>query len=186
METEDTYEIKELEGFSVEVLDVLTLRFGNVRIEAKSGQVELEMRLLCDTVDLAKYNTPEKIRKAVTWSSRRFASDSAERSVKLEEKETAGRFGARADFTDASLEGKTVPEGEHRVVRVGMQSLSDNAVVAYFLYYNDSSDVQVQQAMDYMHSLIRARPTTQPARNWQVGREIRPDGASATQREDPH
>jgi hypothetical protein len=72
--------------------DYLLLRYANVLIEPKKGKsFSLELFFKCDTPDLAQFDTPEKMKKAVMDSSKDYLSGSVEKGMGFKDLKPKGR-----------------------------------------------------------------------------------------------
>jgi hypothetical protein len=80
----DSYEIKSTKKWNVEIIKSLPLRFINVYVTPKKDEnFNLMLYFKCDTPDLAKFNTPEKMEKSIILSSSKYLPDITEKKISL-------------------------------------------------------------------------------------------------------
>ena len=72
--------------------DYLLLRYANVLIEPREGKsFSLKLFFRCDTPDLAQFDTPEKMKRAVINSSKDYLSGSVEKEMVFKDLKPKGR-----------------------------------------------------------------------------------------------
>lgn len=160
MDKDNTFVVTGMKDWVVTVGRELPLRFGDVSVAPRKGNAfSLEMTFLCDSPDLAKYDTPEKMQKATQKACQQYVTGSVEKAVKLVEIKPGGRHGCYATFTDADLVGKAAPEGEHLYVTVGILRLTNDSALTFRLMSNTKDGADFVKPLEYVTSFVVAVQT---------------------------
>ncbi len=86
MSMHDKFIVSDTEKWDVSVLRQLDLRFADVKVSPKKEQTfSLMLYFKCDTEDLAQFDTPQKMKRSVIASSKRYLERTAEKDLKIEE-----------------------------------------------------------------------------------------------------
>lgn len=114
MSLDDEYTVQDTEKWTVSVQRYMPLRLAEVEVSPKQQEsFSLMLYFKCDTKDLAQYDTPEKMRKSVTASSKKYLGFTVEKEIKVEEIHNKGWYGFKTKLTDAKLAAKkSIPTGE--------------------------------------------------------------------------
>lgn len=111
---------------------------------------------ICDTKDLAQFDTPNKMKKSVIDSSRRYLAVTVEKVIKVEEISNKGWYGFKTKLTDARLyKQKTIPEDEFVYIVRGMIRLSENSALGFSLMTNTPDSAETNEIMDYIYSFAK-------------------------------
>jgi hypothetical protein len=160
MSVPDKYRVSDTEKWSVSVLRVLDLRFADVKVVPKGKKTfSLMLYFKCDTPDLAEFNTPRKMKRAVVESSKIYLGHIVEKEIVVEPITNKGWYGFRTKITDASLAGaKPIPEGEFLYIIRGMIRLSKDSALGFSLMTNDPDSAETREIEEYIYSFATERP----------------------------
>lgn len=166
MSLRDTFVVQGSDAWTVDVNRVLLLRFAEVYITPKQGSDwSLALRFLCDTPDLGRSDTPEKMRQRVEESARPKTPLALEKQPEIKRLDVGGRYGYFTTLTDAALSlQKDLQPGQFHYLTEGMLRLSDDSAVSFVIYYNEQGSPGYTRAMDYVKSFVKPMPgaSTQP------------------------
>lgn len=166
MSLDDKFIIRGSETWSIAIGKELALDFGEVSIIPRQGtDFKLNLRFMCDTKDLARYDTPQKMKAATARYAKQFVAESVEKKADLVEMDVNGRYGFVTTLTDASLADVQTPaSGEFKYLTIGMIRLSDDSALVFTLMTNDTKGKPHGDAMDYVKSFVKPAKgaTTQP------------------------
>lgn len=166
MSMDDTFIIRGSKAWSVAIGKELPLRFGEVSIIPRQGDdFKLNLRFMCDTSDLAKLDTPAKMRASFIKYIEQFLADSVEKKADPVRMDVQGRFGFQMVLTDAQFAGgKNPPAGEFKYLIPGMIRLSDDSAIAFVLMCNSLEGKPRTEAMDYITRFVKPvrGPATKP------------------------
>ena len=166
MSMDDTFIIRGSETWSIAIGKELPLRFGEVSIVPRQGdEFKLNLRFLCDTSDLAKLDTPAKMKASLNKYIEQFLADSVEKKADPVRMDVQGRFGFQMILTDAKFaDGKNPPAGEFKYMIPGMLRLTDDSAIMFVLMCNDPQGKPRTEAMDYITGFVKPvrAATTKP------------------------
>lgn len=155
----DEYTVEDTPKWSVSVEGYLTLRFADVHVSPKEKKTfDLMLYFKCDTKDLARFDTPEKMRNSVITSSKPYLSGTVEKEIRIDEIHNKGRYGFRTRLTDAALAGKKAPpDGEYLYLIRGMIRLSDDSALGFSLMTNDPDSAETHEIETYIYSFAKEK-----------------------------
>jgi len=156
MSMSDVYQVEETANWNVQVEKLLTLRFADVIITPKRGY-DFSMKLFfkCDTPDLAKFDTPEKIAETVRTSSAQYLPYSEEREIVLKPAPVKPMYGFLTVLTDAEEARKnTHAPGEFKYLTRGMVRLSKDTALGFSLMTNDTDSQEYKKLLGYVYSFV--------------------------------
>jgi hypothetical protein len=166
MSLNDTFVITGREGWKIDVNRVLPLRLAEVYLLPKQGtDLSVALRFLCDTPDLAKFDTPEKMLSAVEADAQRKIPRSVEKTLEITRLDSAGRYGFYTTLTDAALaDSPSIDPGHFRYLTQGMLRLSDDSALSFIIYTNDLNAKAYADSLDYIQSFAKppANAATRP------------------------
>lgn len=166
MSLEDNFVVTGREGWKVDVSRVLMLRFGEVYITPQLGtDWSVALRFECDTPDLARLDTPEKMRVALDRWSQKSVPRAVEKTPTIERFEVQGRVGFRTTLTDAALAASgAVEPGQFRYRTQGIVRLSEDSALTFIIYANDLQGAGQREALGYIQSFVKpaSGATTRP------------------------
>ena len=159
MSLNDTFIVKETEDWDVDVEKVLTLRFANVNITPKNDtSFDMQLFFKCDTPDLAKFDSSEKIKKSVVSSSEQYLPYSVETEIEIKELNVKGWYGWYTVLTDTDLANKKeIPEGEFKYMTRGMVRLSQDSVLGFSFMTNEIDGPGHKKLFDYIKSFVKRK-----------------------------
>jgi hypothetical protein len=119
---------------------------------------DLMLYFHCDTEDLAQFDTPEKMKKAVIDSSAIYLGHIVEKQLTIEPITNKGWYGFRTKITDASLVGaKAIPDGEFLYIIRGMIRLSKDSALGFSLMTNEPSSAETAEILAYIYGFAKER-----------------------------
>lgn len=156
MSVNDVYTVKDTEKCTVSVQRYMPLRLADVEVSPKEEKsFSLMLYFKCDTKDLARFDTPEKMKKVVIDSSKKYLEGVVEEEIELEKIKNKGWYGFKTTLTDASLVNrKTIPEGEFLYLVRGMIRLSEDSALGFSLMTNDPDSEETQQIEKYIYGFV--------------------------------
>lgn len=160
---QEIFQVQSTAEYRVNVERYLVLRFAQLKIAPRtSDDFDLMLRFVGDPPDMARFDTPEKMRRAVSYAARDLVALSQEKKTQLQEMKISGRFVCYATFTDAGLSSSPEADGQFRHITVGVLRLSDDTAMQFKLRSKERSQWDV--ALEYMRQFIRPTPVacTQP------------------------
>jgi hypothetical protein len=159
MALDDEYTVQDTEKWTVTVKRYLSLRLADVEVLPKQKKTfSLMLYFKCDTKDLAQFDTPEKMKKAVIASSKKYLGGTVEKEIRVEEIKNKGWYGFKTKLTDASLVGKkTIPEGEFLYMVRGMIRLSEDAALGFSLMTNDPNSKETREIEKYTYGFAKEK-----------------------------
>ncbi|MEN6367829.1 MAG: hypothetical protein ABFC88_13555 [Thermoguttaceae bacterium] len=157
MSLDDTFVVKESEKWSIAVEKLLELRFANVKIlPKKNHSFSLMLYFKCDTSDLAQYDTPQKMERALKSSSEKYLSNAVETKVDIKKLTFKGRYGFSTVLTDKELANQTtIPAGQFKYITRGMIRLSPDSALGFSLMTNSLDSTEYKELMDYIASFVK-------------------------------
>jgi hypothetical protein len=166
MSLNDTFVVKGSDAWKTDVDRVLMLRFAEVYLLPKEGtEISVALRFLCDTPDLARFDTAGKMRAAVEAAAKMKTARAVEKSPEIRRLDVAGRYGFSVTLTDAAIAITPSPEpGQFRYVTQGMVRLSADSALSFVIYTNDLNSKAYTNAMSYIQGFVKPviGATTQP------------------------
>lgn len=154
---EDRFVISETDFWNVKLERSVLLRFADVRIDNKLGYpFSLMLYFKADTPDLALFNTPKKIERAVLKSSEEYFPYIIEKKITLKEIPVAGTYGFYTVLTDKEVAKQTkIPPGEFKYLTRGMFRLSKDSALGFSLMTNDIDSYDYDELLKYVYSFIK-------------------------------
>ena len=155
MSVTDTFRISETDKWNISVEKELPLRFADIKIKSKSGYpFSMMLYFKCDTPDLAKFNTPEKIARSIKSSSEQYLPYILEKKIELNK--TPISYGYYTTLTDAELSKKSsIPTDEYKYMTRGMVRLSDDSVLGFSIMSNDINSDEYRKLTNYIYSFVK-------------------------------
>jgi len=159
MSLDDTFAVQDTADWKISVDKLLPLRFADVYVVPKGPKsFSLMLYFKCDMPDLANYDTPEKMKRALVDSSRKYLGGIVEKELVIEEIKYQGWFGFKTKFTDASLVGKkALAEDEFLYMVRGMIRLSKDSALGFSLMTNNLESEETKRVMNYVFSFVKPR-----------------------------
>ena len=153
MSLDDRFTIKEHPNWEIKNDRYMALRLADISIFAKKGYAfDLKLYFKCDTKDLSKFNTPEKVKKSITDSSKQYLPYCVENKVILK-KLKVKRFGFYTQLTDKELiKKKKIPNGEYKYMTRGFYRVGNDSVLGFSLMTNDIDSKDYKQMLAYILS----------------------------------
>ena len=157
MSLADAFVVADTDEWTVTVEKLLPLRFADVSVKPKKGtSFDMMLYFKCDTPDLAQFDTPVKMKKAVEKSSLEYLSEAVGKELKLKEIKREGTYGFYVVLTDKRYAGKAdVPQGEFRYLIRGMVRLSPDSALGFSLMTNELGTPGYQRLFDYILSFVK-------------------------------
>jgi hypothetical protein len=158
MSTDDVFRVVGKDQWRIDVEKELTLRFAEVRITSISGYpFNMMLYFKCDTPDLQKFDTAEKIAHAVRSSSEAYLPHILEKQIKLKSISIKSKFGFLTVLTDAEVAQKATPmPDEFKYLTRGMVRLSKDSVLGFSIMSNDTESSEYKQLLDYVYAFVKA------------------------------
>ena len=156
MSLSDVYLVEESSDWSVQIEKLLTLRFADVKITPKRGY-DFSMKLFfkCDTPDLSRFDTPEKIAESIRTSSAEYLPYIEEKEIVLRPAPVQPMYGFLTVLTDATEAKKNIREpGQFKYMTRGMVRLSKDTALGFSLMTNDINSHEYQKLLDYVYSFV--------------------------------
>jgi hypothetical protein len=159
MSMPDRYTVRDTAEWQVSVLKKLDLRFADVRVLPKKTKAfDLRLYFYCDTKDLARFDTPQKMKKALVESSDVYLGHIIEKQLVIEAISNKGWFGFKTKITDASLaNAKTIPDGEYLYIIRGMIRLSEDTALGFSLMTNEPDSAETDDIFRYIYSFAKEK-----------------------------
>ncbi len=159
MSLSDTFTISDDGPYNVEVERLLTVRFADVVITPKNGNdFDLKLFFKCDTPDLAKFDSLQKMKQSVMSSSKEYLSYIIEKQIRLKELYAGQAYGAYTVMTDASLADVSIPpKDEFKYMVRGMVRTSKNTALGFSLMINELDSPLYKELFDYILSFIKEK-----------------------------
>jgi hypothetical protein len=160
MDRDDVFHVAETDQWRVRVERYLPIRFANVRIDDKQGYpFSLMLYFKCDTPDLADYDSPEKIKRSILISSKKYLEVTVEKEIKLLKVPVQGTYGFYTVLTDGRLVNRVdLKPGEFKYITRGMVRLSKNSALGFSLMTNDLDSADYKKLLDYVYSFVKLGP----------------------------
>ena len=159
MSLDDTFEITPRPGWTLEPGRYLTLRFGQVKIRDADGTFHLKLTFLCDTPDLAKFDSPDKMRRWLVDNYADAYEESLEKQthvpLRVESFAPGGRYGFLIRLTDKHFADTPPPPGEWKMATFGIVRLSADSALAFELLTNSVDDSAYKSLLDYIGSFVK-------------------------------
>jgi hypothetical protein len=154
---DDTFTVAETREWAVKVERFATLRHADVRLTPRAGAAfSLQLFFKCDTPDLGRFDTAEKMKQVVLDSARKYLPTSVEKTVPLQPLNHRGRYGFFAVLTDARLaEVSKVPEGQFKFTTRGMVRLSTDTALGFCLLTNEVTSKDYKALLDYVLGFVQ-------------------------------
>lgn len=156
---DDTFEVVASPGWTMQPGEEMALRYGSVLITGPNDAFSLSLEFFCDTKDLAKFNTPEKMKKFFNGVAAQYFNQSVEKERKIRVLTRpftpAGRYGYAARFTDKKYENAAPPAKEWKYATVGIFRLSKDSALLFSLYTNTLDDAEYVKLLDYIAAFER-------------------------------
>ena len=161
MSLDDEFPVQDTAKWTVTVERYMTLRLADVHVFPKQKKTfDLMLYFKCDTKDLARFDTPEKMRKSVVVSSEKYLGGTVEKQIKIEEIHNKGWYGFRTKLTDADLAGKkSIPDGQFLYIIRGMIRLSSDSALGFSLMTNDPDSEETHAIEKYIYSFAKEKKT---------------------------
>ena len=159
MSLDDTFEITPHPGWTLDRGYYLTLRFGQVKIRDADGTFHLKLTFLCDTPDLAKFDSPDKMRRWLVDNYADAYEESLEKQthvpLRVESFAPGGRYGFLIRLTDKHFADTPPPPGEWKMATFGIVRLSADSALAFELLTNSVDDSAYKSLLDYIGSFVK-------------------------------
>jgi hypothetical protein len=154
---EDVFRISETEQWNVKLERELKLRFADVRIDDKQGYpFSLMLYFKADTPDLAQFDTPQKMERAVRASSEKYLPGIVEKTITIQKIPVLSTYGFYTVLTDADVARKGNPgPREFKFLTRGMIRLSKNSALGFSLMSNDLDSASYRKLIDYVYSFAK-------------------------------
>jgi hypothetical protein len=161
MSLRDRFVVDDTADWKVVVNRQLMLRFAEVTVSPKDKDTfDLTLTFRCDTPDLARFDSPAKMKQAVEASVAKYRDGIVEKKPDLEELHNRGWYGFKTKVTDASLVGKKPGAGEYRYMILGMIRLSDDSALGFRLVTNDPASEETTKLLDYINGFAKPKSGT--------------------------
>jgi hypothetical protein len=153
----DTFIVQGKENWAVETVKSMPLRFSDIKIRSTKGYpFSLMLYFKADTSDLAIFNTPEKMKRSVLTSSRKYLPYIVEKQIDLKRDNPGGRYGFYATLTDKKMaEKETIPKNEFKHITRGMIRLSDDSALGFSLMTNDLDSPEYKNLMGFLQAFVK-------------------------------
>ena len=159
MSLNDRFVVKGSNKWNVTVDKLLPLRFANVQVSPRDGRsFSLMLYFKCDTPDLGRFDSPEKMRSSVVASSEEYLPYSVEKRVVVKELRVRGWYGFSTVLTDRDLsEKKEIPAGSFKYITRGMVRLSPDSALGFSLMTNELDSSGYKELMDHILHFVKAK-----------------------------
>ena len=169
---DETFEVVPRPGWSMYPGRKLTLRFGSVLIRGPQDKFSLSLNFICDTADLAKFDTPQKMERQFQAIVAPFYQESQEKFNRIPLRELIrpfrprGRFGYALRITNRRYAAARPPAEEWKFLTCGIFRIGDDSVLQFTLLSNTIDDREYVELLNYVAAL--AIPES-GAPGWQAG-----------------
>ena len=156
----DTYTVQDTDKWSVSVKRYMPIRFAELRVLPKQEKKTFNLALYfyADTPDLAKYDTPKKMKSMLICSLEKYLPHIVEKEIKVEDISNKGWYGFKTMFTDADLvKVKSIPDDQYLYMIRGMIRLSEESALGFSLMTNDPKSAETKEVMDYIYSFAQEK-----------------------------
>lgn len=159
MSMEDRYMLQDTDKWTVSVESQCELRFAFVRVVPRGEKTfSLMLYFYCDTKDLARFDSPRKMRKALEDTSKIYLGHIVEKELKWEPITNKGWYGFKTRITDASLVNvRPIPKGEFLYIIRGMIRLSPDSALGFSLMTNDPESAETAKIFSYIYGFAKER-----------------------------
>lgn len=154
---EETFEVVPRPGWTVYPQRELALRFWSLLIRGPEDRFSLQLNFFCDTKDLARFDTPEKMRRALRHTMAPLLPGALETLRKspaaLRTFAPRGRFGFAMRITDAKYANRTPPAEEWKFLTSGIFRCGRDSALLFTLMTNSIDDAEYAGLLDFVASL---------------------------------
>lgn len=154
---EETFEVVPRPGWTVYPQRELALRFWSLLIRGPEDRFSLQLNFFCDTKDLARFDTPEKMRRALRRTMAPLLPGALETLRKspaaLRTFAPRGRFGFAMRITDAKYANRTPPAEEWKYLTSGIFRCGRDSALLFTLMTNSIDDAEYAGLLDFVASL---------------------------------
>ena len=158
---EETFEVVPRPGWTVYPQRELALRFWSLLIRGPEDRFSLQLNFFCDTKDLARFDTPEKMRRALRRTMAPLLPGALETLRKspaaLRTFAPRGRFGFAMRITDAKYANRTPPAEEWKFLTSGIFRCGRDSALLFTLMTNSIDDAEYAGLLDFVASLAIPR-----------------------------
>jgi len=154
---DDVFHLQETDQWNVKVERELQLRFTDVRVDDKLGYpFSLMLYFKADTPDLAQFDTPAKMERAVRTSSEKYLPGIIEKTITLQRTPLSSTYGFYTVLTDAEVAKKAKPDvREFKYLTRGMIRLSKDSALGFSLMSNDVDSAEYRRLLEYVYSFVK-------------------------------
>ena len=154
---EETFEVVPRPGWTVYPQRELALRFWSLLVRGPEDRFSLQLNFFCDTKDLSRFDTPEKMRRIFRKTMAPMLAESLETQrkilVAMRTFAPRGRFGYAMRITDARYAEKLPPQEEWKFLTSGLFRVGKDSALMFTLLTNSVDDAEYAELLDYIASL---------------------------------
>ena len=154
---DETFEVAPRPGWTVYPQRELALRFWSLLVRGPEDRFSLQLNFFCDTKDLSRFDTPEKMRRIFRKTMAPMLAESLEtqRKIPVAMRTFAprGRFGYAMRITDARYAEKLPPQEEWKFLTSGLFRGGKDSALMFTLLTNSVDDAEYAELLDYVASL---------------------------------
>lgn len=154
MSLDETFEVVPKPGWTMYPQKELALRFGSVLIRGPKDEFSMQLNFICDTKNLAKYDTPEKMKRIFQKTMVPFFNESLEKQNKVRVQvrpfSPFGRFGFAMRISDKKYADSEPPADEWKYLTSGAFRAGNDSVLMFSLMTNTVDDQAYLDLLDYI------------------------------------
>ena len=156
---DDTFIIHPNSEWNINVQKIVTWRFADINIIPKKGDnFNMQLYFKCDTPDLAKFDTPEKMKRSILIYSEQYLPYIVKNKITLKSLNVRGLYGFYTVITDKDLINKKhINKGEFKYITRGMVRLSKDSVLGFSLMTNNITNSKYKNLMNYILHFVKER-----------------------------
>lgn len=151
---DETFEVIPKPGWTMYPQREMALRCGNVLIRGPKDVFSLQLNFICDTKDLARFDTPDKMKRVFQKTMLPLFNESLEKQKRLRVQvrpfTPKGRYGYAMRITDKKYENSQPPLDEWKYLTSGLFRIGDDSVLMFSLMTNTVDDAQYLELLDYV------------------------------------
>ena len=154
---DESYTVSETKIWNVQLLRAQPLHHADLKISPKTGNAfSLTLYFKRDTHEMANFDTPEKMKAVITYSSQRDLKHTGEMELRFQQIDYRGRYGFYAVITNTvppQLPGATT--GPFKFTTRGMVRLSTDAALGFSLHTFTLNTKEYQELLVYILRFVQ-------------------------------
>jgi hypothetical protein len=159
MSLSDVFRLEVPSDWKVEVKRYMPLRVADVKITPLRGYAfDMMLYFKCDTKDLARCDTPEKMAEIVKQSSEKYLPHIVEKEILLKPVQVKSTYGFYTVLTEAEAAGKaTSDRAEYKYLTWGMVRLTKDSALGFSVMTTDVDSEDYRKLLNYVYGFIKPR-----------------------------